>query len=102
LFAVMVIEVALVDCHVRVTLWPLAIDVEFTDSVTVGVDGGTILFGLEAQEQAPHKATSKVPREIPRKHAFVMCSCLVPRRRRGAKSDALLRSGSCRKNESLA
>jgi len=73
LLAVMVIEVALVDCQLRVTLWPLAIDVELTESVTVGVDG-TVFLGLEAQEQAPHKATSKVPREIPRKHCFAMCS----------------------------
>ena len=73
MLAVMVIEVALVDCQLRVTLWPLAIDVELTESVTVGVDG-TVFLGLEAQEQAPHKATSKVPREIPRKHCFAMCS----------------------------
>jgi len=36
LLAVMVIELALVDCQLRVTLWPLAIDVWFTESVTVG------------------------------------------------------------------
>jgi hypothetical protein len=73
LLVVMVIEVALVDCHVKVTLCPLAIDVEFTESVTVGT-ACAIFFGLLAQEQAPHKARIRVPREIVRKHGFVMCS----------------------------
>jgi hypothetical protein len=67
----MVIELALVDCQLRVTLWPLAIDVWFTESVTVGVDG-TIVLGLVAQEQAPHKVKSEVPRHIPRKYSFFM------------------------------
>ena len=71
LLAVMVIELALVDRQVRVTLWPLAIDVEFTESVTVGTFC-TVFCGLLAQEQAPHKASNKDPREIPRKYNFVM------------------------------
>ena len=71
LLAVIVTEVALVDCQVTVTAWPLVIDVALTVSVTVG-KAGTICFGLDAQEPAPHKERSKVPQEILRKHCFVI------------------------------
>lgn len=42
LLALMVTEVALVVCQLKVTLWPLVIDVVLAERVTVGVGGGTI------------------------------------------------------------
>lgn len=63
LLAVIVTDVALVDCQLNVTAWPLVIDVALTVSVTVG-PAGTICFGLLAQEPAPHKERTSVPQEI--------------------------------------
>ncbi len=71
LLAVIVTEVALLACQLKVTLWPLAIDVALTERVTVGTTS-TGFSGLLAQEPAPHKERSKVPQEILRKHCFVI------------------------------
>lgn len=42
----MVIEVPLVICHFRVTLWPAVIEVGFAEKMTVGTGGGGILTEL--------------------------------------------------------
>jgi hypothetical protein len=60
LLAVMVTDVELVACQLKVTLWPVEIDVGLAESATVG----TGFFGLFAQELEPHKAKSRVPQEI--------------------------------------
>ena len=56
--AVMVTEVELVVCQLKVTLWPAPIDVGFAENVTVGtVD----VFEFVAQEEKPHRARNSVP-----------------------------------------
>ena len=73
--AVMVTEVELVVCQLKVTLWPAPIDAGFAENVSVGtVD----VFELVAQEEEPHMARRSVPHEIQRRHCFVMGSCLAP------------------------
>jgi hypothetical protein len=87
--AVMVTEVELLACQLKVTLWPEPIDVGFAENVRVGtVD----VFELVAQEEEPHMARRSVPHEIQRRYCFVMKVVSCPRLTRGAKSDARLRS----------
>ena len=61
--AVIVTDVASVDCHVSVTLCPLVIDAELAASVTLGAE---VAFEGPAQEETPHTANSRVPEEIQR------------------------------------
>ena len=56
--AVMVTEVELVVCQLKVTLWPEPIDVGFAENVTVGT---VEVFELVAQEEKPHRARNSVP-----------------------------------------
>ncbi len=67
--AVMVTEVELVVCQLKVTLWPEPIELGLAENVRVGtVD----FFELVAQEDEPHKARRSVPHEIQRRHCFVI------------------------------
>lgn len=66
---VMVTEVELVVCQLKVTLCPEPIDDGLAEKVRVGaVD----VFELVAQEQAPQRASRSVPHEIQRKNCFVI------------------------------
>ena len=56
--AVIVTEVELVVCQLKVTLWPEPIDVGFAENVTVGT---VEVFELVAQEEKPHRARNSVP-----------------------------------------
>jgi hypothetical protein len=77
LLAVMVTEVELVACQLKVTLWPLMMEVALAEKVTVGSVCITA-FELFAQEQEPHKARSRGPQESLRKRRSIICSCRVP------------------------
>jgi hypothetical protein len=72
LFAVMVTVAALLACQVKVTAWPVAIDVALTERITVGA--AVLFLGLFAQALKPHKAKTRIPQEILRKHCSVICS----------------------------
>ena len=61
--AVMVTEVAFDDCQLTVVLCPALIEVGLADSVTVGAGGGSVAFGLLAQEREPQIAASRAPHE---------------------------------------
>ena len=73
--AVMVTEVELVVCQLKVTLWPEPIDVGFAEKVRVGTFDA---FELVAQEEKPHVARSSVPHEIQRRYCFVIGSVVPP------------------------
>ena len=73
--AVMVTEVALVVCQLKVTLWPEPIDAGLAEKVR---DGAVDVFELVAQEEEPHIARRSVPHEIQRKNCFVIGSVLPP------------------------
>ena len=73
--AVMVTEVELVVCQLKVTLWPEPIDDGLAEKVR---DGAVDVFELVAQEQAPQRASRSVPHEIQRKNCFVIGSILPP------------------------
>ena len=59
--AVIVTEVELVDCQLKVTLCPVLMEVELAVSATVGAAGMCAVPLLLPQEQAPRMAKSKVP-----------------------------------------
>jgi len=61
--AVIVTEVASVDCHDSVTLCPLVIDAELAASVTLGAE---VAFEGPAQEENPQTANRRVPEDIQR------------------------------------
>jgi hypothetical protein len=67
--AVMVTEVELAVCQLKVTLCPEPIDDALAEKVR---DGAVDVFELVAQEQAPPRASRSVPHEIQRRHCFVM------------------------------
>jgi hypothetical protein len=59
--AVIVTEVELPVCQLKVTLCPVLMEVELGVSVTVGAAGMLAVPLLLPQEQAPRMARSKVP-----------------------------------------
>ena len=63
--AVIATEVALVACHVSVTLCPLLIDAVLAASVTLGADE-ELAWEVPPQEDKPQTANSRVPDEIQR------------------------------------
>jgi len=58
--AVMMTDVASVDCHVRVTLCPSVIDLALADRVTVGVEFWLPVEAPE-QERRPNEVSSITP-----------------------------------------
>jgi hypothetical protein len=60
--AVMVTEVALEDCQLRVTLWPLLIDKVLAEKVMVGAT----FLELLAQDDEPQMATITATKDIQR------------------------------------
>jgi len=57
--AVIVTDVALVDCQVRVTLCPVLMEVGLAARLTLGVDD--VALELPAQEEKPQIAKSRIP-----------------------------------------
>ena len=87
--AVIVTEVELVICQLKVTLCPEPMEVGLAEKVR---DGAVDVFELVAQEQALQRARRSVPHEIQRKNCFVITSVCPPTCSRGRESDARLRS----------
>ena len=66
--AVMVTDIALDACQVSVTLWPVLIEVELAERVTVGAT-----FGLELpHEIEPQTANREAPQEIQRNGLLII------------------------------
>ncbi len=71
--AVMVTELALVDCHVSVTLCPLLIAVVLVVRETVGADDDGL---LELPQEQPRKRANRIkPQEKGRRLFRLMCLC---------------------------